>query len=40
MKHHVFQTGHAHVGRPLWLIVVLLATQAYPQSTGAEFPNP
>jgi hypothetical protein len=40
MTHRVFQTGHAHVRRLLWLIVVLLATQAYPQSAGPEFPNP
>ena len=37
MKHH---SGHAHVRRLLWLIVVLLATEAYPQSAGPEFPNP
>jgi Zn-dependent protease with chaperone function len=40
MKHHVFHIGHAHVRRLLSLIVLALATQAYPQSAGPEFPNP
>ena len=45
MSHHAFvpqklQTGHALVKRLLWLILLLLATEAYPQSAGPEFPNP
>ena len=40
MAHHVFRTSHAHIRRLLWLIVLSLATQAYPQSAGPEFPNP
>src|SRR3974377_1650867 len=40
MALHIFQTGHTLVRRLLWLIVLFLATQAYPQSAGPEFPNP
>ena len=36
MAHQVFQT----VRLLLWLIVLSLATQVYPQSAGPEFPNP
>jgi Zn-dependent protease with chaperone function len=36
----VFQTGHSHAKPLLAIIVALLATQAYPQSAGPEFPNP
>jgi len=36
----VFRASHAHVRRLLWVIVLSLATQAYPQSAGPEFPNP
>jgi hypothetical protein len=54
MTHRIFvphapQANRALAGRPLWLIVLLLALwlsvlllamQAYPQSAGPEFPNP
>ena len=35
-----FQSDLVLVRRLLWLIALLLATQAYPQSAGPEFPNP
>lgn len=45
MTHHVFEPRVSHMNRAparqlLFLIVFLLATQAYPQSSGPEFPNP
>jgi len=54
MTHRIFvphapQANRALGGRPLWLIVLLLALwlsvlllamQAYPQSAGPKFPNP
>jgi Zn-dependent protease with chaperone function len=45
MTHHLFehqasQINSVPVRRLLWLMVLLLAAQAYPQSTGPEFPNP
>ena len=40
MMHHVFETGPALARRLSWLIVFLLATQAYTQTAGPEFPNP
>src|SRR6516225_2912817 len=40
MMHHVFETGPALARRLSWLIVFLLATQAYMQTAGPEFPNP
>ena len=45
MTHRIFvphapQANRALARRPLWLIVLLLAFQAYPQSAGPGFPNP
>jgi predicted Zn-dependent protease len=45
MTHPVFeswasQKNRTQATRLLVLIVLLLATQAYPQSSGPEFPNP
>jgi len=45
MTHHVFRSQAFEMNsslarRSLWLIALLLATQAYPQSAGPEFPNP
>ena len=40
MARYAFQAAHALVRRVLWLILLTLATQAYPQSAGPEFPNP
>ena len=45
MTHPVFQSwasqkNRTHATRLLVLIVLLLATRAYPQSSGPEFPNP
>ena len=45
MTHPVFgswasRTNRTHARRLLVLIVLLLATEAYPQSRGPEFPNP
>lgn len=37
---HSFQMNRRLVSRPLWLFALFLAMQAYPQSTGPEFPNP
>jgi predicted Zn-dependent protease len=45
MRHYVFEPQVSRRRNPfalrlLWLIVLLLAAQAYPQSAGPEFPNP
>ena len=45
MTHHLFESQASQINRVplrrlLWLMVMLLAAQAYAQSTGPEFPNP
>jgi beta-barrel assembly-enhancing protease len=45
VRHYVFEPQASRRRNPfalrrLWLIVLLLAAQAYPQSAGPEFPNP
>ena len=45
MTHRIFvpqapEANRALARRPLWLSVLLLAMQVYPQSAGPEFPNP
>ena len=45
MTFHVFERRSSHMNRApaarlLWLVLSVLATQAYPQSANPEFPNP
>ena len=45
MKNHIlkpwtFKMNRAPGGRLLWMILLLFAIQAYPESTGPQFPNP